>query len=112
MTWRTQLGDRILKGVEAKLYLTSMQYAIENLEDTRDLEEPEVLTGDRLFDIADFEQKIVLLHRCLAALLSPEIESPMLSNVIEAAAYFPFAFLRMRLEDEIYIEKDSIQMTV
>jgi hypothetical protein len=107
MTWRTHLGERVLKGVEAEVYLTAMQDAIENLEDTRDLEESEVLTGDRIFDIASFEQKVVLLHRCLSALLKPNIEPPMLTNVIEAAAYFPFAFLKMRLEDEIFMEEEE-----
>lgn len=108
MTWRTQLGERVLEGVEAEVYLTAMQDALENLEDTRDLEEPEALTGDRMFDIASFEQKVVLLHRCLSALLNPAIEPPMLTNVMEAAAYFPFAFLKMRLGDEIYLEKEGL----
>jgi len=108
MTWRTHLGERVLKDVEAEVYLIAMQDAIEHLEDTRDLEEPEVLTGDRLFDIASFEQKVVLLHRCLSALLKPEIESPMLTNVVEAAACFPFTFLNMRLEDEIYLEREGL----
>ncbi|MBD1847032.1 hypothetical protein H6F89_27220 [Cyanobacteria bacterium FACHB-63] len=107
MTWRTQLGERVLEGVEAEVYLTAMQDAIEHLEDTRDLEEPEVLTGDRIFDISSFEQKVVLLHQCLSALLDPNIEPPMLTNVVEAAAYFPFAFLKTRLGDEIYLEKEG-----
>ncbi|BAS59541.1 hypothetical protein NIES2135_09300 [Leptolyngbya boryana NIES-2135] len=85
-----------------------MQDAIENLEDTRDLEESEVLTGDRIFDIATFEQKVVLLYRCLSAFLDPTIEPPTLTNVIEAAAYFPFAFLQMRFGDEIYLEKEGL----
>jgi hypothetical protein len=108
MTWQTHLGERVLKGIEAEVYFTAMQDAIENLEDTRDLEEPEVLTGDRVFDIASCEQKVVLLHRCLSALLDPEIEPPMLTNVIEAATYFPFAFLKMRLGDEIDLEKEEL----
>jgi hypothetical protein len=108
MTWRTHLGERVLEGVEAEVYLTAMQDAIENLEDTRDLDEPEALTGDRIFDVASFEQKVVLLHRCLSALLDPTIEPLMLTNVIEAAAYFPFAFLKMRLGDEIYLEKEGL----
>ncbi len=108
MTWRTHLGKRVLEGVEAEVYLTAMQDSIKNLEDTRDLEESEVLAGDRIFDTANFEQRVVLLHRCLAALLNPEIEPPVLTNVIEAAAYFPFAFLKMRLGDEIYLEKEGL----
>ena len=108
MTWRTNLGERVLEGIEAAVYLAAMQDAIEHLEDTQDLDEPEVLTGDRMFDIASFEQKVVLLHRCLTALLNPEIESPMLTNVVEAAAYFPFAFLKIRLGDEIYLEQEGL----
>lgn len=32
----------------------------------------------------------------------------MLTNVVEAAAYFPFAFLKMRIGDEIYLEKEGL----
>lgn len=108
MTWRTNIGERVLQGIEAEVYLTVMQDAVEHLEDIQDLDEPDVLTEDRIFDIASFEQKIVLLHRCLCALLNPDIESPMLTNVVEAAAYYPFAFLKMRVEDEIYIETEGL----
>lgn len=31
MTWRTHMGDRVLKGVEAEVYLTAMQDAIASL---------------------------------------------------------------------------------
>lgn len=108
MTWDTNLGQRVLEDVEAEVYLTAMQDAIEHLQDTRDLDEPEVLTGDRIFDIASFGQKVVLLHHCLSVLLKPDIAAPKLTNVAEAAAYYPFAFLNMRLEDEIYIEQAGL----
>ncbi|MBD1848197.1 hypothetical protein H6F89_33570 [Cyanobacteria bacterium FACHB-63] len=107
MTWRTSLGERVLEGVEASLYLTMTQDAIKYLQETVDLEEIEVMTGAVAFDFATFEQKIVLLHTGLTALLKSEIELPTLTNTIEAAAYFPFAFLRVRLEDEILVNREG-----
>jgi hypothetical protein len=58
-------------------------------------------TGDRIFDSASVEQKVVLLHQCLSALLKPDIPAPPLTNVMETAAFLPFAFLQMRIEEEI-----------
>ena len=99
MVWQTSLGLRSLQGTEAELYLSTMQDAIEYIEVMGD--ELDVRTGDRIFDSANFHQKIVILHHCLSALLKPEIEAPELTNVLEAGAYFPFAYLQMRLEEEI-----------
>lgn len=107
MTWRTNLGERILQGVEAEVYLTAVQHSIEQLEDSRDLDEVEVKTGDRRFDNASINQKIVLLHTCLTALLNPAIAAPPLTNVTEAAAYYPFAFLELRVGDEIMMGKEE-----
>jgi hypothetical protein len=44
---------------------------------------------------------VVLWHRGLEALLKPEVTVPPLTNLLEAAAYFPFAWLTQRVEDEI-----------
>jgi hypothetical protein len=41
------------------------------------------------------------LHDCLSALLQPEVFPPKLTNVIEAAAFLPFAFLKMRVDEEL-----------
>jgi hypothetical protein len=114
MTWHTNLGERVLEGVEAKVYLTAVQHSVEYLQEARDFDEMEVSIdvsfaprSDRIFDTASIDQKIVLLHTCLSALLKPEIEAPALTNVIEAAAYFPFAVLKMRVEDEIFLAKED-----
>lgn len=107
MVWRTNLGERVLQGVEAEVYLTAVQHSIEYLQDSRDFDEIEVKTGDHIFDSASINQKIVLLHTCLTALLNPEIEAPPLTNVTEAAAYYPFAFLKLRVEDEIMMGKEE-----
>ena len=78
-----------------------MQHAADYLEDAYEFEDDIVQTYDRMFDLASFDQKIILLHTCLSALLDPSVEAPELSNLIEAAAYFPFSFLRMRVSEEI-----------
>jgi hypothetical protein len=102
MTWRTPSGDRVLQGSEAALYLNAMQSAVEYLDLAHEADcELDMMTGDRIFDGASFNQKIVLLHTCLGALLKPEIAAPELTSVLEAAAYFPFAFLQNEIELEI-----------
>lgn len=104
MAWNTSLGIRSLQGVEAELYLTTMQSAVDYIEVMGD--DLDVKTGDRIFDSASFHQKVIILHLCLSALLKPEIEAPELTNVLEAGAYFPFAYLQMRLEEEIAEEDE------
>ncbi len=107
MTWHTNLGMRVLEGVEAEVYLTAVQSAIDYIELMDDGEgELDVRTGDHIFDFANPGQKIVILHVCLSALLKPEVEAPNLNNVPEAGAYFPFAYLQMRVEEEISEEDD------
>lgn len=107
MVWRTNLGERVLQGVEAEVYLTAVQHLIEYLQDSRDLDEIEVKAGDHIFDTASINQKMVLLHTCLTALLNPDIEAPPLTNVTEAAAYYPFAFLKLRVGDEIMMSQEE-----
>jgi hypothetical protein len=107
MTWRTNLGERVLQGVEAEVYLTAVLHSIEHLQDSRDFDEIEVKTGDRIFDAASINQKIILLHTCLTALLNSDIDAPPLTNVTEAAAYYPFAFLKLRVGDEIMMGKED-----
>lgn len=111
MTWNTNFGKRVLEGAEAKFYLHILQSAVEFSHEAVEFDDVEVITGDRIFDSASFEQRVVLWHRCLEALLKPEVPVPPLTNVLEAAAYFPFAWLTQWVEDEIafadYVEKDG-----
>lgn len=101
MTWNTHFGQRVLEGAEAKFYLHILQAAVEFSQEAVEFDDVEVISGDRIFDSASFEQRVVLWHRCLEALLKPEVPVPPLTNVLEAAAYFPFAWLTQRVEDEI-----------
>jgi hypothetical protein len=102
MTWDTQLGLRSLSGVEAEFYLTAMQMTVDYLMEMAEMEEePDFETGDRIFDSASFAQKAVLLHQCLSALLKPEVPAPQLTNLTEASAFAPFAFILMRIGEEL-----------
>jgi hypothetical protein len=109
MSWHTSRGDRVLEETEAVFYLNAVQHAIEHLQELQDIEEEtDVVTGDRIFDHASLNQKIVLLHTCLQALLNPKIDLPELTSVLEAAAYFPFAFLKLELRMELESEEEEI----
>jgi hypothetical protein len=108
MTWHTHIDDRILTGIEAEVYLTAMQHAIDYLEDAIEYDDDfDVKTYDRMFDLASFDRKVILLHTCLSALLKPNVEISELSNVLEVAAYFPFAFLRRRIAEEIELSQGN-----
>jgi hypothetical protein len=46
MAWDTQLGVRVLEGVEAKFYLNAMRFVVEYLEEVEELgDELDVETG-------------------------------------------------------------------
>ena len=108
--WKTSIGLRTLEGIEAEFYLEAVQLAVDYLELYAEAkEEIHVFTYDRTFDSASFEQKVVLLHRCLAALLDSTVEAPMLTNTIEAAAYFPFVYICTQVEEEINLEDTEFQ---
>lgn len=107
--WNTILGLRTLEGAEAEFYLEAMQLAVDYLEQYAEAgEEVDIFTYDRIFDSASFEQKVVLLHCCLTALLDPTVEAPTLTNTLEAAVYFSFAYIRMRIAEEIEGEEFEV----
>ncbi len=108
MVWRTNWGDRTLEGAEADFYLIATHIAIERIEALRELcEEFDWGTGNRLFDTASFEKKVAIIHFCLSALLRPDVSPPQLTHVLEAAAYFPFASLKLSIEDEILLSQEG-----
>ena len=105
--WDTQLGKRVLEGKEAAFYLLAAQETVRMLSDAS----PEEIdwyippTFDLVFDNATPAQKIVLLHEVLLALLDPSIPEPKLTNVVEAAAYLPFEVMKLKIEEEIEMQK-------
>lgn len=108
--WHTQLGDRVFEGKEAAFYLLAVQETVAILQELT----PEELewclppTFDAVFDEATIEQKIVLLHQVLLALLDPSIPQPKLTNVTEAAAYLPFQVMKLKVEEEIDLAKYQV----
>ena len=78
MTWHTNLGTRTLTRAEAVFYLQLLK---EIVDESRDMAEMgyklEIETGDRIFDNASFEQRVVLWHQCLKALLKPDVAPPI-----------------------------------
>jgi hypothetical protein len=102
MTLPTSLGPRTLTGAEAVFYLTATPEAFEYLIELRECaDELDVVTGDRIFDMANFNQKVFLLQTCLSALLDPQIPPPRQTNLLEATVYFPFAFMKAAISEEI-----------
>lgn len=101
--WHTQLGSRVLEGKEAAFYLLAAQETVALLQELMPEEIEFCLppTFDTVFDQATSEQKIVLLHQVLLALLDPSILEPDLTNVVEAAVYLPFQVMKMKVEEEI-----------
>ena len=108
MVWHTNTGDRILEGSEAELYLKLLQDSfVSDLEyndwqyDNSEDFQLWVSTGNSFFDRASFNQQIVLIAFCLKALLKPDVPMPELDHVLEAAAFYPFAYLKQMIYEEI-----------
>lgn len=104
--WKTPIGDRVLIGVEREFYIELILYSIDRIDEIIQRDDPP-LTGDRIFDSATSQQKIILMSNVLKALLDPSIETPKHQNINEAAAYYPFVVLRESVEDEIENEQLS-----
>jgi hypothetical protein len=102
MTCHTSLGPRTLTGAEAVFYLTAIREALKYLIEWRECaDDLDVVTGDRIFDMANFNQKVFLLQTCLSALLDPQIPPPTQTNLLEATLYFPFALMKAAIGLEI-----------
>jgi len=107
--WTTSFNDAyVLKGDQARFYINLTQLLVNFLvEFDPEIDEPDEIapTGCVLFDHTSVKQKIYLLSICLEALLEPNVEPPKPNHLIQAAAYFPFAFLEEQVRDEIEREQ-------
>ncbi|KOR37987.1 MULTISPECIES: hypothetical protein [Planktothricoides] len=110
MTWHMQSGDRVLEGYEAEFYLKVLQtsfltdwdiFVFE--EERNDLKDFQLWanTGNNFFHRASFNQQIYLINFCLKALLKPDVPMPELDHILEAAAFYPFAYLSQMIDEEI-----------
>jgi hypothetical protein len=112
MTWHTSGGDRVLEGTEAKLYLAALQLSFEPEFEFGDWRDCQLwgYTGNDFFHRASLNQQIFLINYCLKALLNPDIPMPKLNHTLEAAAFYPFAYLEAMIKEEIDNEnREKIQ---
>jgi hypothetical protein len=96
--WRTNIGERTLEGVEARLFADCLWDLLEdhNLSESNDYE-----LGIRVFDGLSYPQKIGVLHEVGLALLKPEVPCPPLTAVLEGGVAAVFRHLRISVEIEI-----------
>lgn len=103
MTWRTELGERVLNPAEAAL----LRAAIGSMRD--ELRE-EHRGGDqwpydvRVFDSLTLPQRVLLLCQVTEALLGPDVPSPELTAVNEGAV----AAIFNAIEQSLGFELDSM----
>ncbi|MBE9143731.1 hypothetical protein [Planktothrix mougeotii] len=107
MVWHMSTGDRVLDQVEAKFYLTILQDSFistlvyNNWEYNIKEFELWVSTGNGFLDRASFNQQIFLINFCLKALLKQDVPMPELDHLLEASAFYPFAYLQQMINEEI-----------
>lgn len=108
MIWHMQTGDRVLEGFEAEFYLEILQDSFFITLETTDwqYDNPQDFqlsanTGNSFFHRASFNQQVYLINFCLKALLNPNFPMPSLDHLLEAAAFYPFAYLFQVISDEI-----------
>ena len=107
--WTTSYHDcYVLEGDQARFYINITQLLVNHLlafDFDIDQEDNVAFTGCVPFDKSSIRQKMDLLSLCLEALLEPEVETPEPTHLMEAAAYFPFAFLEEQVLTEIEQER-------
>ncbi len=111
MTWHMQSGDRVLAGYEAEFYLKVLQDSFLFDWDNNDLKDFQLYanTGNSFFHRASFNQQIYLINFCLKALLKPDVPMPELDHILEAAAFYPFAYLSQMIYEEIPQQSDWLE---
>lgn len=95
--WRTPLGNRTLVGAEAELIRESVANMADMLQEVAD----EWPCGVELFDELSWEQRLALLARVAGALLKPDVPTPKVSAVNEAAVAGIFAQIHRNLIIEL-----------
>jgi hypothetical protein len=108
--WHTSEANRVLEDLERDFYLEISLAALDQLNEYCDYDDyldMISVTEDRIFDSASFYQKALMLQNALMALIDKDVETPTLTNTVEASAYFPFAVLIDNLELEIGMKDDA-----
>ena len=106
MTWRTQMGERTLKGAEAALIRESLSYVVEIVEEEVADHTDSWCFGVPLFDRLEPPAKLALLAEVGWALLRDTEAFPRLTAINEAAVAVLFSGIAESVQIEIDLEDD------
>ena len=95
--WRTEQGNRVLKGAEAALFFECLGDLWAEIELCAEIEEDHRV-GIKIFDNLAVGQKLSMLIHAGEALIDPTIPAPRLMAVNEATVAAVFNQLRINLE--------------
>ena len=100
--WRTQYGDRILDGAEAKVFAEALLHLLDEF-DLFDLCEFEYELGIQCFDTLTFGQRISVLAIIGNGLLRKDVPIVRLTAILEGA----IAAVLKHIENEIGYDIDT-----
>jgi len=95
--YHTPAGDRILRGAERKLFVSSLGMVVDLLVDS----DGEANFGVSSFDELQLGQKLFILYRSARGLLRPDEPVPKLTSSVEAAVATVFEHVRSMVVQEI-----------
>jgi hypothetical protein len=98
--WRTQEGERVLKGAEAALFREAIGFLWDQIEIGEEMDF-EYVVGLRMFDALTVDQKLAILVEVAEALLEEGIQAPELTGVNEAAVAAVFRQVAINVELEL-----------
>lgn len=109
MTWRTEIGERILKGAEAALFRESLGIVVDMVEAEIVGDSDPWEFGVPVFDQLAAPAKLALLAEVGWALLRDTDACPKLTAINEAAVAALFANIEHSLQFEIDTQKDGYE---
>ena len=95
--YHTPAGDRVLRGAERKLFVSSLGMIVDLLVDS----DGEASFGVSTFDELQLGQKFFILYRSARGLLHPDEPVPKLTSAVEAAVAAVFEHTRSMVVQEI-----------
>ncbi len=103
--WATQIGKRVLTGIEAQLYREGLDRLFDNIhefeEDDDEGNSPWTSVGVKVFDRLTRSQKIGILEHVSRALLLKSVSCPLQTAVAEGAIAAVYRTILIEIEIEI-----------
>ena len=109
MTWRTEIGERTLKGAEATLFRESLGNVVDMVEAELAGDSDLWEFGIPVFDQLGAHAKLALLAEVGWALLRDTDACPKLTAINEAAVAILFANIEHSLHFEVDAQKDGFE---